>query len=211
MQDSGVLADCTGDSGSATPTQHNSGQDSRSSFSFSLSFRLLYQTFLLCQSPIPWGLESPTAELVVFFLFLLTLATSNRGTISLVVCIDSGIVAIVATVETNLTVFLAPRANITHHNPSIAAIAKHLSFSLSFSLTSYIDILPWKLEIARKKSRFLCQETLTQNDTIFCTFGIPFARANIVPKFLAYDLLYAFVVSRYATSTYVDFAGDFLS
>jgi hypothetical protein len=171
---------------------------------------VIVPNFFYLSTPIPWGLESPTAELVVFFLFLLTLATSNRGTIPLVIGIDSSIVTIIATVETNLTVFLAPRANITHHDPSIAAITKHLflSFFLSYS---YIDIIPAILESSTKKSRFLCQETLTQNDTVFCAFGIPFARANIVPKLLVCDLLYAFVVSRCATSTYVDFAGALLS
>jgi hypothetical protein len=92
-----------------------------------------------------------TAKLVVFFLFLLTLATSDRRTIPLVIGIDSSIVAIIATVEADFAVFLAPRANITHHNPNIAAIAKHLSFSLSL-LPLYRHYTVPYLNVKEKKS-----------------------------------------------------------
>jgi hypothetical protein len=84
-------------------------------------------------------------------------------------------------------------------------------FHFLFPFTSYIDIILGVLELSREKSGFLCQEILTQLFTIFCEFGTRFAGANIMPNLMARDLLLRFNISRCSTSTYVDFAGAFLS
>jgi hypothetical protein len=48
-------------------------------------------------------------------------------------------------------------------------------FFLSFSLTSYIDIIQAILELASEIYRFLCQENLTQLLVILLKIGILFA------------------------------------
>jgi len=48
----------------------------------------------------------------------------------------------------------------------------NIFFSLSFSLTCYIDIIPRILELAREKFEFLCQEILTKLLLLLCVFGM---------------------------------------
>jgi hypothetical protein len=97
------------------------------------------------------------------------------------------------------------RANILKPNHSTTAITCHLLFLL---VTSYIDILQARLDIAREKSGFLCQEILTQLFIIFIPFGIRFA-ISIRSKSLRHKHLRQksgrkIVVSPYATRLYIE-------
>jgi hypothetical protein len=105
---------------------------------FSLSLVSILPDFFTESTPTIVGLPLVPTILVVLFLLLTTLTSGNGRAITLIVCVNSRIVSLTATIITMLT---ATGANILKMNRNTTAIANN-HLLLPLSSTSYIVILP---------------------------------------------------------------------